>query len=423
MTRPAMTFRQLGEARYQLTIDACNVVIEVDRLRRERHELVGELTVICPLAGAHTVTPDGLIHLADFNLSSATARNLRAKVLRERSEADLDWATWLEHLCLQTIRAERTGTPARPLTQYERRIEAPTWDLHGWRLPRHHPAILFGDGGSMKSYMALYAAGTIAGQGVPTLFCDWELDGEDHHERLCALFGDQPPTVHYLRCDRPLIDEADRIRREAGRLGIEYAVFDSVGFATPGPPESAEMAVGYFRAVRQIGVGGSLHLAHSTKATSDSDPSRKPIFRGLKPFGSVFWHNSARSTWYARRADETGDDSSTVVLGLYHQKANTGPLLPAVGLSIRFTPGTTSITPSDLSDAPDLAVGLSLRKRIEACLKGGPKTIIALADELGAKKDTVEKALRRQTRTFTNVLNTADGIHRWALLHREDGIH
>lgn len=411
-----MMIRHVGEAHYQLAIEACGVTLEVERLRRERHELVGELTVICTLAGAHTVTPDGIIHLADFNLSSAQVRNTRAKLLRERSEADLDWPTFLEHLCLQVIRAERAGTPSKPLHQHSRRTVQPEWNLHGWRLPRHHPAILFGDGGSLKSYLALYAAGTIAQQGTEVLYCDWELDGEDHHERLCALFGASLPTVHYLHCDRPLVDEADRVRREGGRLGIEYLVCDSVGFATPGPPESAEMAVGYFRAVRQIGIGGSLHLAHSTKATTD-DPNRKPSFRGLKPFGSAFWHNSARSTWYARRAD---DESQTTIIGLYHQKANTGPLLPAVGLSAQFSMGTTQITPTDLSGVDDLSVGLPLRQRIISSLQGGPKSIVTLADELGAKSDSIEKALKRQTRTFTSVTNTRDGIHRWALL---DNVH
>lgn len=412
-----MNIRHMGEGHYQLAVEQFSVTLEVERLRRERHELVGELTVTCQLAGAHTVTPDGLIHLADFNLSSAQVRNTRAKLLRERSEADLDWGTFLEHLCLQVIRAERAGTPSKQLHQYARRTEHPDWDLLGWRLPRHHPAILFGDGGSLKSYLALYVAGTIAQHGGTVMYCDWELDGEDHHERLCALFGGEMPTVHYLKCDRPLVDEADRIHREGGRLGVEYLICDSVGFATPGPPESAEMAVGYFRAVRQIGIGGSLHLAHSTKATTD-DPSRKPIFRGLKPFGSAFWHNSARSTWYARRADQEGPDT---ILGLYHQKANTGPLLPVVGLSARFGPGTTVIARADLSDVPDLSVGLPLRQRIISSLRGGPKTIATIADEIGAKVDSIEKTLKRSTRAFTPVTKTPDGVHRWALLDHTHG--
>lgn len=372
-----MIIRQVGEGHYQLAIEKFSVTLEVERLRRERHELVGELTVTCQLAGAHTVTPDGLIHLADFNLSSAQVRNTRAKLLRERSEADLDWGTFLEHLCLQVIRAERAGTPSKPLHQYARRTEDATWQVHGWRIPRYHPTILFGDGGAMKSMIALSLAGTIAQQGTPVMYCDWELDGEDHHERLCALFGDALPTVHYLRCDRPLVDEADRVHREAGRLGVEYLVCDSVGFATPGPPESAEMAVGYFRAIRQIGIGGSLHLAHSTKATTD--PSQKQTFRGLKPFGSAFWHNSARSSWYVQRASE----ESTPVIGLFHQKANTGPILPAVGLEVRFDPSATLITRKELSDVPDLSVGLPLRQRITAALRSGPKTVATIADEVG----------------------------------------
>lgn len=421
--RAAPIFRQLGEARYALEIPHTGIVLEVDRLRRERHELVGELMVICPLAGAHAITDDGLIHLADFNLSSATTRAQRAKLLRERSEAELDWATWLEQLCVQTIRCERSGTPARPLSTYARRTEAPLWDIHGWRLPRHHAAILFGDGGAMKSYLALYAAGCIAREGARVLYCDWELDGDDHHDRLASLFGDAVPVVHYLRCDRPLIDEADRIRREAGRLGIDYLVCDSVGFATPGPPESAEMAVAYFRAVRQIGVGGSLHLAHSTKTTTDDgSEGRKPRLRGLKPFGSVFWHNSARSSWFARRTDETDDEAPTVVVGLYHQKANTGPLFRPVGLSVSFaTPGKTSIAPANLADFDDLAAGLSLRQRIAAALTR-PKTILEIADELGAKKESVERTLYRHKRQFAQVTTTPDGIHRWAV-RQDGGIH
>ena len=205
-------------------------------------------------------------------------------------------------------------------------------------------------------------------------------------------------------------------------MGVEYLVCDSVGFATPGPPESAEMATGYFRAVRQIRVGGSLHLAHATKAVTDGDGGRKPVFRGLKPFGSAFWHNSARSTWYACCADET-EDASRALIGLDNQKANMGPLLPAVGLSVQFGPGSTTITPGDLSEASDLSAGMALRQRIAAALKGGPLTIVAIADELGAKRDSVEKALRRQTRTFTTVTNTPDGVHRWALLHDKRGVH
>jgi hypothetical protein len=92
---------------------------------------------------------------------------------------------------------------ALPLQEFTRRGPAATFDVEGWTLLRHHATIAFGDGGSLKSYLALYAAGRLAQQGTRVLFADWELDGEDHLEPLHRLFGPEVPTVYYLRCDAP----------------------------------------------------------------------------------------------------------------------------------------------------------------------------------------------------------------------------
>src|SRR6185295_13856874 len=127
------------------------------------------------------------------------------------------------------------------------------------------------------SYLALHAGGTLAQRGVQVLYVDWELGGSDHRERLERLFGSEMPEVHYMRCDRPLVDEADRISREVRRLSIDYWVGDSVGFGTAGPPEAAEYALAFCRAVRQIGIG-SLQLAHINRSENGEQ----------KPFGSSF---------------------------------------------------------------------------------------------------------------------------------------
>jgi hypothetical protein len=47
---------------------------------------------------------------------------------------------------------------------------------------------------------------------------------------------------HYLRADRAIADEADRIAREVHRLGVDYIAYDSVAFACAGAPEAAEQA-------------------------------------------------------------------------------------------------------------------------------------------------------------------------------------
>ncbi len=64
-------FAAAGDGRYTLAVADSRVALTVDRLRRERHELVGELTVTCSLPGAQTF--DGTLSVADFNLSSARA--------------------------------------------------------------------------------------------------------------------------------------------------------------------------------------------------------------------------------------------------------------------------------------------------------------------------------------------------------------
>src|SRR5688572_23072859 len=120
-----------------------------------------------------------------------------------------------------------------------------------------------------------------------------------HRSRLSELFGADLPLFHYLRCERPLRDEIDAIVRFVTANRIQYVIVDSVGFAAGANPESSETAIAYASAVRRLGAGvGSLHLAHVTKLSEDApDPKY--------PFGSIFWHNFARMTWYVKRTTDT----------------------------------------------------------------------------------------------------------------------
>ena len=46
---------------------------------------------------------------------------------------------------------------------------------------------MFGAPGSLKSYVALTGARTLAMRGMRVLFVDWELDAEDHRYRARML--------------------------------------------------------------------------------------------------------------------------------------------------------------------------------------------------------------------------------------------
>jgi hypothetical protein len=69
----------------------------------------------------------------------------------------------------------------------------------------------------------------------------------------------------------------------------------------------------------------------------------------------------------------------------------------------------------DLTTVEGLAEKLQLSVRLEHALKRGPMTLVALAEELGAKQDSIDKATRRGQSTFTRVLG-ADGVSRISLV-------
>ena len=398
-------FCAVGDGRYTMSLLQPGIEFEIDRLRRDRHELFGELSVRCDLAGARTI--DGTLSTADFNLSSARARHERGKLLADRAKApDLDWDGFLEEFCLKVLAAERAGQPATVLSELPRPVPSEEFDVDGIRLLRDHPVICFGDGGDGKSYLGLYCGGELARRGLTVLYADWELGEDDHRDRLERLYGPDMPRVLYARCDRPMTVEADRLGRLVRQHGVDYLINDSVAFACDGPPEAAEVASDYFRALRQIRCG-SLNLAHTNRSeTSDQ-----------KPFGSAFWHNGARATWYIKRA-ATSSDGQRLNIGLFNRKANLGPLRPAIGFEVAFDAERTWFRRIDVGDVDDLAASLPIWQRMRHALKSGPMTIAALAEQLQVKVDSVDKSARRlQGKAFTRVAGD-DGVYRIALIER-----
>src|SRR4030095_3093537 len=112
-------------------------------------------------------------------------------------------------------------------------------------------------------------------------------------------------------CVRSLPEYVHRRGRIWRDEEIGFTFYDSVAFACDGPPEAAEIAGRYFRAVREINCG-SLHIAHVTKAENADQ----------RPFGSAFWHNGARCTWNVQTAEP--DSNGSLRLALFNRKSNLG---------------------------------------------------------------------------------------------------
>ncbi len=373
------------------------IAFQGERFRRVHDELIGELSVLCKLPGARTV--NGFLSVADFNFSSAAALKTRAKDLAERarSNGSVDWIALLDEFRQGVFLSEREGDPAVDLRNVVPAKPDDVLRFAGLRFPSKHASILFGDGGTLKSLLALLGLGQLAEAGMPVALFDWELGAEDHRERLGRLFGPTLPQVFYCRCERPLTAEVDRLARVVRDHKIRFAVFDSVAFASDGPPEAAEVAARYFRAVREIGCG-SLHIAHVTKAENADQ----------RPFGSAFWHNSARSTWYVQATEPAGDGS--VSLGLLNRKANLGPISAPVSHHVRFSSERIIFDAANIADNPDLSQKLTVRFRVRNLLLSGARTLSEITEELGADPDTVRRTVQRYPKEFVRLPDNRIGL-------------
>lgn len=376
-----------------MAFDKHLIQFECNRLRRERHELIGELLVRCGRPEAQTV--NGVLTLADFNFSSLRARQDRARHLAERARTnakEIDWYGLLEEFCQGVFELERAGAPSIDIWELPEKREIDDFAIDGLAFPRRLPSILFGDGGCAKSYLCLYLAGRLAMQGVKVALCDWELSGEEHRERFGLLFGSQHPrpSIKYCRCEAPLVYEVDRLQRIIREDKIQYAIFDSVSFAADGRAEEHETCMKYFRCCRQLGIGG-IHVAH----TNRSEEADK------KPFGSAFWHNGARCTWFAKAEPESSD---ILDLGVHHKKSNLGPLRPSVLYKIQFTHQSTTFNRVSVLDTPAIAEDVKIWQRVyELLQRTGPMTFFAIAEELELKIDTIRKTVKRKNALFHTI--------------------
>lgn len=392
MTSDRGSYRVTWEAPHFITFD-------FDLLRAERTgDVTGEVTV-------RVASPDlhDHLHQARLTMTGTRSRAELANQLRRRLPGT-DWDALVEGSCVKVLRAFREGEPAILLRDAEKPPDA------GWLLPPlvlgRLPTILFGDGGTGKSWLVLAAALSIHTDqpllGIaPTArrrvaYLDWELEDWEQRERMRMLVGDQEPDLIYRRCSGPLRDQVDSLRRLIRDRGIGFVVIDSIGPACGGAPEESAVALGFFEALRMLGVG-ALCVAHVNRA-GDTD----------KPFGSAFWHNGARATWYVKQA------SGDFTVGLFNRKSNVGRPAPPRGYRIVEDAGRIRIEPARVAEEPELEQDLPLPVRMKAALRPGALPAHELAELLGAKVDSVDRTARRN-QAFVKVPDER-GIYRIGLV-------
>lgn len=138
-----------------------------------------------------------------------------------------------------------------------------------------------------------------------------------------------------------------------------------------------------------------LAIAHVTKADAKASTD--------KPFGSAFWHNSARMTWYMRRNEGTAERYS---LGMFCKKNNLGPRSRSIGLTLDYRDGGLVFGRTGVTGDAALAICERLSVRVHRALPDAkqPMTYAQLGDELDADPKVIAETCRRGLGTmFTKV--------------------
>jgi hypothetical protein len=350
--------------------------------------------------GELTVTQRGRrLSWGSWSLASTQARETLRKKLHAAAP-DTPWGDYLEEAAWRFTQAAREG---EPLVTLSGAVTSPTRELVPRFLYEGEPTLLYADGDTGKSLVALTLATAVQGgsalpsrltplRAVPAAYLDWETSRDTIEGRLAMVaagLGIRVPPILYKRMTRPLVDEAAALAAEFARRRIGLVVVDSKMFAVAGGDGAAfhEPITAFYGALRLFAPAAVLVLNHVTNSDARTGvPAR--------PFGGAFAFNGPRLIWEAKRDHEV-DDATAIVFTC--RKANNLPRKPEpFGLTFHAEADAITVAHLDPSEAaPQTVAGASLVYRLKTALDGNRKTVEALADELRVSGDSIRRTLNR----------------------------
>jgi len=389
MTKPAIT-EGIGFINYSWQELGLRVMAE--RVKDDGH---CELRFFLKDNGSSEV----LLHTTGVNLLATPTMNSLAKRLEQNSDT-IPWTEVLTSIVNETLKIARRGEPVMEIyPKDDDTLEADY--LLKPLLYRNHPAIIFGEYGSLKSLLALALAYIVqlpyqdnelelitANEPTRCLYLDWEDDKDSFRKRLSALecgFGNGEMPIYYRHMTGSLSDSVEQLQRIISDKNIGLIIVDSLGPAARGNLNDTEPAIKYHSALRQLSIT-SLTLAHTAK---DQLTKKRSIF------GSVFFTNLARSVWECKAEQETGEDEA--IISLKHVKANLSRLHLPLCYKFTFNDNTINIAKADLRDT-GLSGELPLSLQIKNVLRSGAKTTKEIAEVLEANEASMRTITNRLAR-------------------------
>jgi hypothetical protein len=374
----------------------------VDRIRESHdHDVKGEVCLT-----SSRPTSSGHLRQGRILLTSPASRKTMAKALEER-DSEVDWDQVMEQLCVAVLSHYRSGSSEVQLGG-DIDVEAHARWLVEPIVQLNNPSLLYGPGSTGKSWFAQFLAvladhGTSAGglhvEPATVLYLDWETDQAEIGSRITmirrGLGLEGQSHIWYKAMNQGLSSDLETIRTIVVDRTITFIVLDSLGSACMGEPESAEVVLRMFSALRSLGIS-SLCVDHTNK-------------EGYL-FGSVYKFNSSRQIFEIKKHQEP--DENKLVFGLFHKKANNSKLVRDMGYELSFADGKVIFERRDVRDTV-LEEHMRIADRIESLLRRGPRAALDLAETLEKSESHIRKELSEGTRRGKFV-RLEDGTHRYA---------
>ena len=319
-----------GSGIYSLEWPNIHISASVSRFKEDsNHELRAEVWV-------QSARPNSAGHMKQGRviLTSPSNRKTFAKALEDR-DPEVDWDKVVEQLSVAVLEEWRIGVPAVQITgDLLQNVDPEQKWLVEPLIQYGHPTLLYGKGSSGKSWMAQYLSVLIheglsrSGLTVEqstVLYLDWETDLNEITSRILmlrqgmGLSPEQDSGVWYKFMSQGLAADIAEIMALVKEHNIRFIVLDSLGSACMGEPESAEVVLRMFMALRSLGVT-SLCIDHTNKEGS--------------LFGSVYKFNNSRQIFEAKK--EQGEDEASLEFALFHRKANNSKLVKPLGWLLSF---------------------------------------------------------------------------------------
>ena len=387
---------QGGNGIYSLEWPHLNVTASVSRFKEDsNHELKAEVWV-------QSARPNSSGHMKQGRviLTSTANRMSFAKYLEDR-DPEVDWDKIVEQLSVAVLEEWRVGVPAIQITgDALQEVDTNQKWLVEPVIQYGHPTLLYGKGSSGKSWMAQYLSvlvqeglsmSGLTVEDATVLYLDWETDKNEIVSRVAMIrrgLGlplDTPNGIWYKPMSQGLASDIATVMELVKEHNIRFIVLDSLGAACMGEPESAEVVLRMFMALRSLGVT-SLCIDHTNKEGS--------------LFGSVYKFNNSRQIFEAKKSQGEGEDQ--LEFALFHRKANNSKLIKPMGWVLKFDneQHATYLTRRDVKDTK-LETEMTVVDRIKNLLEGNPS---------GMKPSDIATELERTPGHISKELSTHDQL-------------